>query len=94
MTVSAVFSLRIILGGSVMDIGALLIQAASLMLTGMIGVFVFLSILILAVTGLSKLSTPDTQSDAKQAPRRQSLNGVPSAHIAAISAAISQYRTK
>lgn len=77
-----------------MDIGALLIQAASLMLTGMIGVFVFLSILILAVTNLSKLAKPDTGVPTVPTTRRQPSGGVPNAHIAAISAAITQYRTK
>ncbi|MBE0369489.1 OadG family protein [Pseudoalteromonas sp. MMG013] len=77
-----------------MDIGALLIEAASLMLTGMIGVFVFLSILILAVTNLSKLAKSDTEVPIVPTKHRQLSNGVPSAHIAAISAAISQYRTK
>lgn len=38
-----------------MDIGAVLTTAGSLMLTGMVGVFVFLSILIGAVTLMSHL---------------------------------------
>ena len=38
-----------------MDIGGLLTTAASLMVTGMVGVFVFLTILISAVTLMSKV---------------------------------------
>jgi oxaloacetate decarboxylase gamma subunit len=77
-----------------MDIGALLIQAASLMLTGMIGVFVFLSILILVVTSLSQLTKPDSEAATTPTTRRQPSGEVSNAHIAAITAAIAQYRTK
>jgi len=77
-----------------MDIGALLIQAASLMLTGMIGVFVFLSMLIFAVTNLSKLAKQGIEAPVAPSTHRQPSHGVSSAHIAAISAAIKQYRTK
>ncbi|AQQ00327.1 OadG family protein [Pseudoalteromonas sp. SG45-5] len=78
-----------------MDIGALLTTAGSLMLTGMVGVFVFLSILIGAVTLMSSLVTrfsePEVASPAKS-PSFKS-QGVPNEHIAAISAAIAQYKS-
>jgi oxaloacetate decarboxylase gamma subunit len=79
-----------------MDIGALLLQAASLMLTGMVGVFVFLSILIFAVSQLARFASDDEapKAPARKNNQRQSSTGVSNAHIAAISAAIAQYRAK
>jgi len=78
-----------------MDIGALLTTAGSLMLTGMVGVFVFLSILIGAVVLMSNLvarfSEPEVTTPVKS-PSFKS-QGVPSEHIAAISAAIAQYKS-
>ena len=46
-----------------MDIGALLTTAGNLMLTGMVGVFVFLSLLIGAVTLMSKLASKFSQPE-------------------------------
>ncbi|MCG7534686.1 OadG family transporter subunit [Pseudoalteromonas sp. OOF1S-7] len=80
-----------------MDITALLAQAANLMLTGMVGVFVFLSILIIAVKGLSKFAAPDepTQPGRRINKSKPSdAEQVPGEHLAAISAAISQYRNQ
>ena len=78
-----------------MDIGALLLEAASLMLTGMVGVFAFLSILIFAVSKLSLIAGGDeTVKPQRQPTKRQVSPGVSNAHIAAISAAIAQYRSK
>ncbi|MCG7564535.1 OadG family transporter subunit [Pseudoalteromonas sp. McH1-42] len=81
-----------------MDITALLAQAASLMLTGMVGVFVFLSILIVAVKGLSKFAAPkdaQTQPSSRATKSQASDAGkIPGEHLAAISAAISQYRNQ
>ncbi|MBQ4800272.1 OadG family protein [Pseudoalteromonas sp. MMG006] len=78
-----------------MDIGAVLTTAGSLMLTGMVGVFVFLSILIGAVTLMSHLvarfSEPEVATPVKS-PSFKS-QGVPKEHIAAISAAIAQYKS-
>jgi oxaloacetate decarboxylase gamma subunit len=83
--------------GSSMDIGGLLTTAASLMLTGMVGVFIFLSILISAVLLMSKL-LGRFENSASSVPARtaklQPQQGVPPAHIAAISAAIAQFRNK
>lgn len=78
-----------------MDIGALLTTAGNLMLTGMVSVFVFLSLLIGSVTVMSKLvsrfSTPELAVPNKT--RSLKYQGVPNEHIAAISAAITQYKT-
>ena len=75
-----------------MDIGQSLDTAANLMVTGMIGVFVFLSLLISAITLMSKLMSRFEEPVVE--PRTPSLKaqGVPSGHIAAISAAIAQYK--
>ncbi|MAD88142.1 OadG family transporter subunit [Pseudoalteromonas sp. SS15] len=78
-----------------MDIGALLLEAASLMLTGMVGVFAFLSILIFAVSKLSLIAGGDEPAKPQRQPtKRPASTGVSNAHIAAISAAIAQYRSK
>ncbi|RZM81129.1 oxaloacetate decarboxylase [Pseudoalteromonas rubra] len=80
-----------------MDITALLAQAANLMLTGMVGVFVFLSILIIAVKGLSKFAAPDEPVQPRSQAAKSKPAGaeqVPAEHLAAISAAISQYRNQ
>lgn len=80
--------------GRIMDIGALLTTAGNLMLTGMVGVFVFLSLLIGAVTLMSKLASKFSQPELETSQRTPSFKsqGVPSEHIAAISAAIAQYK--
>ncbi|TMN81959.1 MULTISPECIES: OadG family transporter subunit [unclassified Pseudoalteromonas] len=78
-----------------MDIGAVLTTAGSLMLTGMVGVFVFLSILIGAVTIMSNLVarfSPVEVATPVKSPSFKS-QGVPNEHIAAISAAIAQYKS-
>ncbi|MBE0358193.1 MULTISPECIES: OadG family protein [Pseudoalteromonas] len=78
-----------------MDIGALLTTAGSLMLTGMVGVFVFLSILIGAVTLMSSLVTRFSEPEVAIPAKSPSFKsqGVPNEHIAAISAAIAQYKS-
>lgn len=86
---------RVVKKGENMDIGALLLEAASLMLTGMIGVFAFLSILIFAVSKLSLIAGGDEPVKPQRQPtKRPTSTGVSNAHIAAISAAIAQYRSK
>jgi len=59
----------------------------------MVGVFIFLSLLISAITLMSKLMSRFEEPVAEAA-RTPSLKaqGVPSGHIAAISAAIAQYK--
>lgn len=78
-----------------MDIGQLLATAANLMVTGMVGVFIFLSLLISAIVLMSKLMSRFEQpvTETARSPSIKS-QGVPSAHIAAISAAIAQYKNK
>ena len=86
---------RVVKKGENMDIGALLLEAASLMLTGMVGVFAFLSILIFAVSKLSLIAGGDEPAKPQRQPtKRPTSTGVSNAHIAAISAAIAQYRSK
>ncbi|MBQ4833892.1 OadG family protein [Pseudoalteromonas sp. MMG010] len=77
-----------------MDIGAVLATAGNLMLTGMIGVFVFLSILIGAVKLMSHLVARFEQPESESSAYSPSIQtqGVPKGHIAAISAAIAQYK--
>ncbi|WP_339685857.1 OadG family transporter subunit [uncultured Pseudoalteromonas sp.] len=78
-----------------MDITALLTTASNLMLTGMVGVFVFLSLLITCVTVMSKLVSRFAEPELAMPARTPSFKsqGVPNEHIAAISAAIAQYKT-
>ncbi|MGE6811517.1 MULTISPECIES: OadG family protein [unclassified Pseudoalteromonas] len=78
-----------------MDIAALLTTASNLMLTGMVGVFVFLSLLITCVTVMSKLVSRFAEPELAIPARTPSFKsqGVPNEHIAAISAAIAQYKT-
>ncbi len=86
---------RVVKKGENMDIGALLLEAASLMLTGMVGVFAFLSILIFAVSKLSLIAGGDEPAKPQRQPtKRPTSTGVSNAHIAAITAAIAQYRSK
>lgn len=75
-----------------MDIGQSLATAANLMVTGMVGVFVFLSLLISAITLMSKLMSrfEEPVAETTRTPSFK-VQGVPSGHIAAISAAIAQY---
>ena len=78
-----------------MDIGELLTTAGSLMVTGMVGVFVFLSILISAVILMSKVVSrfdDPTSVEPTRTAKIQPQQGVPQAHIAAISAAIAQFQ--
>lgn len=77
-----------------MGIGALLITAGGLMLTGMISVFIFLSLLILITTIMSKLTLrffAPAQAVASKTPSFKYL-GVPNEHVVAITAAIAQYK--
>lgn len=77
-----------------MDIGALLITAGGLMLTGMVSVFIFLLLLILITTLMSNLTrrffapAPAVESKAPYF----KCQGVPNEHVVAITAAIAQYK--
>jgi oxaloacetate decarboxylase gamma subunit len=81
--------------GKLMDIGAVLATAGNLMLTGMIGVFVFLSVLIGAVKLMSNIVSrfEEPEPDAPAYTPSVQAKGVPNGHIAAISAAIAQYKS-
>ncbi len=61
----------------------------------MVGVFVFLSLLITCVTVMSKLVSRFAEPELAMPARTPSFKsqGVPNEHIAAISAAIAQYKT-
>lgn len=68
------------------------------MLLGMGSVFLFLTVLVLAMNGVSRLAAPYADADARQYPQGQSA--LPTAGneseeiIAVISAAISRYRNR
>ncbi|WP_299022119.1 oxaloacetate decarboxylase subunit gamma [uncultured Photobacterium sp.] len=77
------------------DLGSLLWEAATIMVTGMVVVFVFLSILILLVQLLAKVVPKEPEQDFH--PQTASTvapdhSGVTPDVIAAISAAVQQYR--
>ncbi|MCW8347773.1 MULTISPECIES: oxaloacetate decarboxylase subunit gamma [Vibrio] len=79
------------------NIGSLLGDAATLMLTGMSVVFVFLTILVYLVRLMSKLvpeEAPEPIAAPKQTkPSLSPSNTVSPSVVAAISAAVHQYRT-
>ncbi|OOF01289.1 hypothetical protein BZG78_00155 [Salinivibrio sp. MA351] len=82
-----------------MDLGALLEQATMLMLTGMVVVFVFLSVLIFLVRQLERFGDPTPPAAAKAAvqPKAQAAPDVsqPSPDVvAAITVAVQQYRQR
>ncbi|GAB2990485.1 OadG family protein [Psychrosphaera aestuarii] len=75
-----------------MSVSELLYEAAILMLVGMVVVFVFLTLLIFATKLLSKFAVGDTSNlKAPDSAPRTKLNA-PEPVIAAISAAIYQYK--
>ncbi len=80
------------------NIGSLLVDAATLMLTGMVVVFVFLSILILLVQLMSKFAPAEPEPAApvkKSSTTSSTINnpsGLDSKKVAAISAAVHKYR--
>ena len=75
-----------------------LAEAASLMLVGMVVVFLFLTLLIFAVKGLTRFCQLLPQTDNNNIPDTESSNkalvGVPQEHIAAITAAVAMHRKK
>ncbi|EGU49428.1 oxaloacetate decarboxylase subunit gamma [Vibrio orientalis CIP 102891 = ATCC 33934] len=79
------------------NIGSLLVDAATLMLTGMIVVFIFLTILVYLVRLMSKLvpeEVPAPIATPHQNNKVQSPSSTVSPNVvAAISAAVHQYRT-
>ncbi|WP_246614974.1 OadG family protein [Agarivorans litoreus] len=76
-----------------MDLTELLIEAATLMGVGMIAVFAFLSLLIIAVNGLAKLAPPLVEvAETKQTSSATPQPANNATVVAAISAAVQQYR--
>ncbi|EAS40586.1 oxaloacetate decarboxylase subunit gamma [Photobacterium profundum] len=77
------------------DLGSLLQEAATIMLTGMFVVFGFLSVLIYLVQLLSKLAPADAVSIPKPMTNVESNHaGVQPDVVAAISAAVHLYRQR
>jgi len=76
-----------------MDLTELLVEAATLMGVGMIAVFCFLSLLIVAVKGLAKIAPPITEiAEPRSASPKSTQPANNAAVVAAISAAVQQYR--
>ena len=79
------------------NIGSLLVDAATLMLTGMVVVFLFLTILVYLVRLMSKLvpeEVPEPIVTSNQNNKVQTTSSAVSPKVvAAISAAVHQYRT-
>ncbi|WMN60928.1 OadG family transporter subunit [Pseudoalteromonas xiamenensis] len=78
-----------------MDVTSTLITAANIMLTGMVGVFVFLVLLIFIVKLVAKLvgeEAPIETKNVKKTSLPKVAEGVSPAHVAAISAAVAQYK--
>ncbi|MBY5947459.1 oxaloacetate decarboxylase subunit gamma [Photobacterium rosenbergii] len=77
------------------DLGPLLWEAATIMATGMVVVFLFLSILIYLVQLLAKIApkeTPDAPAPRQPSPVAVNHDGVQPEVVAAISAAVHRYR--
>ena len=76
------------------DLGTLLWEAATIMATGMVVVFLFLSTLIYLVQLLAKIAPKDTPSAAVPSPSPVAVNhnGIQPEVVAAISAAVHRYR--
>lgn len=81
-----------------MHVSDLLVEGVNLMLLGMGSVFLFLTVLILAVSGVSRLVAPFATDDSFQNLQRQPASTPTGKEqeetIAVISAAISRYRNK
>ena len=75
-----------------MDIEHLLVQSLQLLGLGMGAVFIILSLLILLITIVSRL-VPEEAAPPKPAPAPVSP-GIDENHVAAITAAIHQYRNR
>lgn len=81
-----------------MDVSDLLVDGANLMLLGMGGVFIFLTVLVLAMSGISRLVIAFSGDDIYQNPQSQPPSTTSGKEgeeiIAVISAAISRYRNR
>ncbi|MCL9781002.1 oxaloacetate decarboxylase subunit gamma [Vibrio sp. S4M6] len=80
------------------DIGSLLESAATLMVTGMLAVFLFLTILVFLVTIMAKLVPKEISESSTQAnthePSPLKSRSLDPKIIAAITSAIHQYRNR
>ncbi|MEJ2764079.1 oxaloacetate decarboxylase subunit gamma [Photobacterium sp. MCCC 1A19761] len=77
------------------DLGSLLWEAATIMITGMVVVFAFLSVLIFLVQLLAKVAPKDDLSASQPAPAvAHTQTGVQADVVAAITAAVHQYRQR
>ncbi|MGF1727728.1 oxaloacetate decarboxylase subunit gamma [Photobacterium nomapromontoriensis] len=76
------------------DLGPLLWEAATIMVTGMVVVFLFLSILIYLVQLLAKIAPKDAPAPVASKPSLTAVNhnGVQPEVVAAIAAALHQHR--
>ncbi|MGF1739413.1 oxaloacetate decarboxylase subunit gamma [Photobacterium satsumensis] len=77
------------------DLGPLLWEAATIMVTGMVVVFLFLSTLIYLVQLLAKIApkeTPNVPASSQPSPVAVNHNGIQPEVVAAISAAVHRYR--
>ncbi len=74
------------------DATSQLLEAGSLMGLGMAFVFSFLSLVILAIKVLSRFAAEAAPVPAAAAPAAVATNGLSSQQLAAISAAIAQYK--
>ncbi|WP_407331295.1 oxaloacetate decarboxylase subunit gamma [Enterovibrio sp. 27052020O] len=79
-----------------MDLGSTLEQAATLMLTGMAVVFIFLTILIVLVNLMSRLVPEELppQAASTTTPNQNNNGQISGNTIAAISAAVHKYRSR
>ncbi len=81
-----------------MHVSDLLVEGVNLMLLGMGSVFLFLTVLVLAMSGVSRLVAPftntETDPDQPRYPVSSAIGKESEEIIAVISAAISRYRTK
>lgn len=84
------------------DVTSLLFEAANLLVIGMVVIFLFLSLMIGAVTGIAWLcgkfpeedGSPQTVSDSQAGASIAHQGEIPQPVIAAIAAAIRQYRSQ
>ncbi|MBV7297751.1 oxaloacetate decarboxylase subunit gamma [Enterovibrio paralichthyis] len=77
-----------------MDLGSTLQQAAALMITGMLVVFIFLTVLVGLVKLMSRLVPEELPPQATTTTTPNNSGQIPGETIAAISAAVHKYRNR
>lgn len=75
-----------------MDITQALSTAANIMLLGMVCVFTFLSILVVAIKLLERFAGGEVEQQAAPKPTAPAQQGIDNNIVAAISGAVHQYR--